>query len=85
MVALVLAGKLKAKGSGTHRVAVEVELDIGAQLYVPRLLERSPGTANHVPDVLSRLTEPGGPRELPAACRGALERRVPPRTVDLSV
>ena len=80
VVTLVLAGKLKAKGSGTNRIARDMALDTGAQLYVPRLLEHTPGVANHVPDVLSRLTEPGGPRELPAACRGAVERRVPPRT-----
>ena len=69
MAALVLAGKLKAKGPRAV-IAREIALHYAEGSFEPRVTEHVPGVANDIADALSRLSDPSSTKELPTILNG---------------
>ena len=64
IAALVLAGKLKARGPRAV-IAREVALHYAEGSFEPRVTEHVPGVANDIADALSRLSEPNDTKITP--------------------
>ena len=71
--ALVIAFKLKTKGSGSGTIAREVALDIACSEYQPHIVEHIPGVDNVIADELSRRYQPGHEFVLPAILKDVPE------------
>ena len=69
MAALVLAGKLKAKGPRAV-IAREIALHYVEGSFEPRVTEHVPGVAKDIADALSRLSDPSDTKELPTILDG---------------
>ena len=78
MAALVLAAKLKASGSRSL-IARELALLYSESSFEPRWTVHLPGVLNIVPDALSRLTDPSGKYQIPAALACVKPIAVPSR------
>ena len=78
MAALVLAAKLKASGSRSL-IARELALLYSESSFEPRWTVHLPGVLNIIPDALSRLTDPSGKYQIPAALACVKPIAVPSR------
>ena len=78
MAALALAAKLKASGS-RGLIARELALLYSESSFEPRWTVHLPGVLNVIPDALSRLTDPSGKYEIPAALASVKPIAVPNR------
>ena len=66
MLTLIVKFKAPAGSRAMGIIAREVALDVAEAAYEPSLGEHIPGVCNKSADVLSRLSAPGGPKEVPA-------------------
>ena len=73
--------KLQSHGDGPSLVARELALDFAKSTYTPAIVERLPGTANTIADLLSRLGTASQKGPLPDVLRGVLLRICPVRCV----
>ena len=78
IAALVLAGKLKAKGPRAV-IAREVALHYAEVSFEPRVTEHVPGVANDIADALSRLSDPNDINSLPDCLTDVEHIQPPPR------
>ena len=77
--ALRMMSKMASKSSEVNKIAQELALDWALDKYTVRLLRHTPGIANTVPDILSRIYSPE-PKPVPIFLNSAKEVTVPART-----
>ena len=78
---LVMVSELKGRSPAVNLITREVALLVARAAFKPIGAEHTPGVANRVTDILSRLTQPGKSSSLPREVLSA-KRIHPPRRND---
>ena len=80
VTALTMLVSCRGTGASVNLIAREIALDLARSMYRPSVCEHIPSVSNKLPDLLSRLSEPGAPQALPRALSGARRARPEART-----
>ena len=75
--ALTLAMHLKVSGRGLSIIARELAFVLGNAEFRPDVVAHVPGVAKVLPDLLSRLSDPGKKLEVPSNLRGIPRLQLP--------
>ena len=76
---LSMVCKMRSSGVGSNKIARELALDLADGAFRPSLCEHTPGSANVLPDALSRKFQPGVHFCLPRELLSAAEVHLPTR------
>ena len=79
VAALTMAMHLKASGRGPSIIARELAFVLGNAEFRPDVVAHVPGVANVLPDLLSRLSEPGKKLDVPSSLLEIPRLLLPPR------
>jgi hypothetical protein len=71
--------KLRSPNAALNLIAAEVALDLALARYTPVTICHIPGLSNFFPDALSRLLQPGKPKQMPVELQSATRISAPKR------